>query len=206
MHEAAGSRAFNATHWIILTTVGLAGGLTAGVLAGIPLGRILNAMIVTALVTCVIGGVLGAFQAAGLRRLLSKPSWWIAATIVGGGIGLALGVITVEEIGTLLTGTPPRVAKLGTAMRAVSFVTIGVVAGTVLGLAQWGVLRAQRSTVKHWIVACGAALGAAFCLASLLVDVSGVAYASGPGRISFVILSGLMFGALTCWPLRRSAA
>ena len=65
--------AFNPTRWTLLTAMGLAAGLTAGVLAGIPLGRILNAMIVTGVVTCVVGGVLGAFQAAGLRGLLSRP-------------------------------------------------------------------------------------------------------------------------------------
>ena len=195
---------FNAAHWTMLTTSGLAGGLAAGALVGIPLGRLLNAMVVIAVMTGVIGGVLGSFQAAGLRQLLAKPSWWIAATIVGVATGLALGVVVVQEIGKLVTGAPLLVAQLGTAMRAVSFVAVGLIAGTILGAAQWFVLRAQRSTVKHWIVVCGAALAVAFCLASLLVDFTGMRYASGIGRFSFLILAGILFGALTSWPLRNA--
>lgn len=80
-----------------MTTVGLAGGLVAGLLIGMPLGEIVNAMIVTAAVTCTVGGVLGGMQAVGLRRTLRKPLWWIVATIAGIGLGLALGVVIVEQ-------------------------------------------------------------------------------------------------------------
>jgi len=205
MQQPESSRTFNADRWTVLTTAGLAGGLIAGLLVGMPLGRLVNAMIVTASVTCVVGGVLGSFQAAGLRRLLSKPLWWIAATIVGLGIGLALGVVTVEQAGILLTGNRPRIAQLGTATRAISFVVLGVIAGAVLGVAQSVVLRVQKSKVRHWTMANGAALALALCLASLAVDVSGVRFASGIGVFSFLILSGVMFGGLTSWPLRSAA-
>lgn len=198
-------RTFNATRWTLFTALGLAAGLTAGVLVGIPLNSFLNAMIVTALVVCVVGGVLGAFQAAGLRPLLGRRLWWIAATMVGTGVGLAIGVVTVEEVGTAITGVRPRVAFLSPAMRAVSFVTLGFIAGIVLGVAQWLVLRAQRSAIRHWVVVCGAALGIAFSLASLLLDATGIQFASVIGRISFVILAGVMFGGLTSWPLRSAA-
>jgi hypothetical protein len=205
MHHAGGSRNFNPIHWTILTTAGLAGGLAAGAAAGIPLGRLLNAMAAIAVMTVVIGAVLGAFQAAGLRRLLAKPAWWIAATVAGVAAGLALGVMLVQEIGIRLTGSPLQIAQLGTAMRALSFVAVGLVAGTVLGAAQWLVLRAQRQDVKQWVVVCGAALAIAFCVASLLVDASGMRYASGIGRFSFLLLAGGLFGALTSLPLRRVA-
>jgi len=190
--------------WTLLTTLGLAGGLVAGPLLGNPVGRLLNAAIGTALIACIIGGVLGVFQAAGLRRLLAKPGWWIAASVAGAAVGLALGIAVVQEGGALLTGTHPRIAQLGTGMRAVSFVTIGLIAGTVLGLAQWMVLRTQRAAVRHWIFASAVALGAAFSLASLIVDLSGVRYASGLGLFSFLMLSGAIFGSLTSWPLRSA--
>ena len=206
MLQSDQSRTFNSTRWTLLTAAGLAAGLTAGVLAGIPLGRILNAMIVTGVVTCVVGAVLGAFQAAGLRGLIARPLWWVAATMMGVGIGLVLGVVAVEEAGKFITGVPPRVAHLGTAMRALSFVTVGLIAGSVLGVAQWVVLRAQRPDVRHWVLVCGAALAAAFCAASLLIDVAGIQFASAVGRISFVVLSGILFGGLTSWPLRSAAA
>lgn len=197
---------FNAMQWTVFTAIGLAGGLAAGVLLGSPLGQLFNAMIVTALVVAVVGAVLGSFQAAGLRPLLAKPWWWIAATILGTGAGLALAVVLVEEIGRAITGAPPRVAHLGTATRALSFVVVGFVTGTVLGLAQWLVLRAEKTVVKNWVIVCGIALGAAFSLASLFVDLAGVQFPTVAGRIIFVVLAGLMFGGLTSLPLRSYAA
>lgn len=89
----------NRLRWTVLTAVGLAGGLTGGVLLGMPLGKIVNAMIVTAAVTCAVGVILGGFQAIGLRRLLRRPLWWIVATVIGLGIGLAAPVVTVEQSG-----------------------------------------------------------------------------------------------------------
>jgi len=180
--------------WTLLTAAGLSIGLTAGVLAGIPLGQILNAMLVTALAVSIVGAVLGAFQSFGLRRLLTNRVWWIAATTIGTAIGLALGVVTVEQIGTLITGTRPRVALLSPSMRALSFVALGAIAGSTLGLAQWLVLR-----VRYWIVTCGAALAIAFSVASLLLNNTVV------GRVAFVVIAGLMFGAMTSWPLRRGS-
>jgi hypothetical protein len=175
--------------WTLLTAAGLSIGLTAGVLAGVPLGQLLNAMLATALVVCIAGAILGGFQSFGLR---TKRAWWIAATTAGTAIGLALGVVAVEEVGRLITGTPQRVALLSPSMRALSFVAVGAIAGTTLGFAQWLVLR-----IRHWAVVCGAALAVAFCVASLLLD------NTAPGRIAFVVIAGLMFGAMTSWPLRR---
>ncbi len=198
-------QSFNTAQWILLTTCGLAGGLVAGPMLGNPLGRMLNAMIGTALIICVAGAVLGSFQAAALRRLLARPGWWIAATVFGVGLGASLGVALVEEAGNLITGSYPRVAQMGSAMRAVSFVTIGIVAGTVLGVAQWIVFRRQGAAVRHWVLVSGAALGIALCLASLIVDLSGVRYASAMGLSSFLTLAGGIFGGLTSWPLRSAA-
>lgn len=196
---------FNATRWTFLTMAGLGGGLAAAAAISMLLGRWLSGAVATAMVPATIGVVLGIFQAAGLRRVLAKPWWWIAATVAGAGIGLALGVVIVEEAGALITGTAPRVAQLSAAMRAVSFVVIGLVGGSILGVAQWMVLRAQHAAVRRWIVVTGAALAIALCLASLLVDASGVQYASALGRLGFLVLSGVMFGALTSLPLRRAA-
>ena len=134
--------------WTSLTTLGLAGGLIAGLVVGMPLGKLLNAMIVTAAVTCLVGAVLGAFQAVGLRRLLRRPFWWILATIVGLGTGLAAAVVTVEQVGILVTGNRPHIAQLSTSMRALSFVAVGLVAGTLLGAAQALVIRWQMPQVR----------------------------------------------------------
>ena len=192
------------TEWTILTTVGLAGGLIAGLLIGMPLGEIVNAMIVTGAVTCMVGGVLGGAQASGLRRLLRRPLWWIVATTIGIGAGLAAGVVLVEQIGILATGVRPNIARLGTVARAANLVALGLVAGTILGVAQSVVLRAQRAPVRHWIIASGLALAAAFAGSSLLVDLAGLRFGSAPGVITFVLASGAGFGLLTGWPLRKA--
>jgi hypothetical protein len=197
-------RAFiSPSRWIILTAIGLAGGLAAGTSLSMPLGRLVNVTITVAVAVAVTGAVLGAFQSAGLRRVLTRPWRWIAATTIGTGLGLAAGVILVQEISILLTGTPLRVAQLGPAMRAVSFIALGAIAGTMLGAAQWLVLRSEGSAIRQWILVSAAALAAALCLASLLVDVTGLRYASAAGRFSFIILSGILFGVVTSWPLRR---
>ena len=191
--------------WTLLTAMGLAGGLVGGLLLGMPLGSILNAMVLTALVTCFVGCVLGSFQAFGLRRMLSRPGWWILATTVGIGAGLAAGVVFVEQIGILSTGSRPNIARLTPGMRAASFVGIGLIAGTVLGLAQWLVLRHAMRRMGRWVPASGAALAVALSASSMLVDLTGLRIASASGLGAFVLAAGLGFGLLTSWPWRRAA-
>jgi hypothetical protein len=170
-----------------------------------PLGDIVNAMVVTGVVTCFVGGVLGGAQAIGLRRMLPRPLWWILATTVGIGVGLAAGIVLVEQVGILSTGNRPSIARLTPGLRAASFVAIGLVAGTILGFAQWLVLRIQVPRVRGWVPASGVALALALSAASLLVDLSGLGIASAAGFGAFVLASGVGFGALTSWPLRRAA-
>ena len=192
------------TRWTVLTALGLAGGLTGGVLLGMPLGKIVNAMIVTASVTCAVGAILGSFQAIGLRRLLRRPLWWIVATVIGLGIGLAVAVVTVEQSGILITGHRPQLAHLSAPIRATSFVVLGLVAGAILGTAQWMVLRRQLPGVKHWIPSTAVGLAIALSTSSLAVDLSGLGFSSAIGAIAFVTLSGIAFGALTSRPLRTA--
>src|SRR5204862_3832947 len=192
--------------WTFLTAAGLAGGLVAGLLVGAPLGLVANAMIVTAAVTCLVGGILGGAQAAGLRGLLRRPLWWVVATIVGIGAGLAAGVMLVEQTGILLTGVRPNVARLDALLRAASFVAIGLVPGTILGVAPWLVFRAQTAPVRHWIPVSGVALAVAFAGSSLLVDAAGLRIASAAGVAMFVIVAGAAFGLLTSWPLANRPA
>jgi hypothetical protein len=197
-------RGIKITEWTSFTTLGLAGGLIAGILVGMPLGQVVNAMIVTAVVTGLVGAVLGTFQAISLRRLLPKPLWWILATIFGLGIGLAAAVAAVEQVGILITGERPHLVQLGAPMRALSFVAVGLVAGTLLGAAQALVFRRQMPRIKHWIPASAIGLAVAFSVSSLAVDLSGLRFASAAGLIVFLLLSGISFGAVTSWPLRHA--
>ena len=192
------------TKWTLLTTLGLAGGLVAGVLLGMPVGQIANAMIATAFVTCVVGSVLGTMQAMGLRKMLRRPLWWVAATTVGIGIGLAAGVVIVEQIGILMTGNRLNVGHLSSLSRAVSFIAIGLVCGTFLGILQWLVLRIQMPQVKYWVPATAIALAVAFSGSSILVDLTGSRIFSAAGGLIFLLGAGAAFGVLTSWPLQRA--
>ena len=199
------SRQVTTVNWIWLTTLGLAGGLIGGLLVGMPLGKLVNAMITTAVVTCFVGGVLGSFQAFGLRPVLRRPMWWVLGTVAGLGLGLAAGVVVVEQLGTLITGARPNIARLGPFTRAISLVTLGSLAGTVLGVAQWLVLRSQAPRIRHWVATTAIGLAISFCVASLLLTAAGLRISSGLGAGAFVVISGLMFGAITSRPLLRVA-
>ena len=194
------------TKWTVLTTLGLAGGLVAGVLLGMPVGEIANAMIATAFVTCAVGSVLGTVQAMGLRKMLRRSGWWIVATTIGIGIGLAAGVVVVEQIGIFMTGNRLNVAHLSSLWRALSFITIGLVCGTFLGVFQWLVLRIQMPQVRHWVPVTAIALAVAFSGSSILVDVTGTRIFSPTGALIFLLGAGASFGFLTSWPLRRATS
>jgi high-affinity Fe2+/Pb2+ permease len=70
-------------------------------------------------------------------------------------------------------------------------------------MAQWLVLRRQTPRVRHWVPTTTAALAATLAVSSLLVDASGLKFASLAGVMTFVVIAGFAFGAMTNWPLRR---
>jgi hypothetical protein len=191
--------------WTFLTMLGLAAGLIGGLLVDAAIDDIVNAMVVTAAFTCMVGAGLGSFQAFSLRRVVKRPLWWIAATAVGMGAGLAIGVVIVEQIGILLTGQRPNIARLAPAIRALSLVVVGLASGTATGLAQWLVLRRYTQRVHHWAISTGVALALAFATSSLLVDLSPLRLASAAGVVVFVVVAGMLFGAITGWRLQRAA-
>jgi len=196
---------FNTAKWTLLTTIGLAGGIVAALLVGKPLDQLVGAMVVTAILTCLVGAVLGGMQAVYLRQLLARPIWWVVATVAGVGIGLAVGVVLIEQVGTLIAGHRPHVVQLTPALRAPSFAVLCLVSGTILGFSQWLVLRRQSPRVRRWIPTTAFALALAFSASSLLVDAFAGGIASPVGVITFVLASGLAFGALTSRPLRHAA-
>jgi hypothetical protein len=90
----------------------------------------------------VIGpATLGLLQWLVLRRHISQASWWILATTVGGVLGLYVGSTAGFFVGYGLTG-----------------VVAGAIGGTILGLAQWLVLRRHFSEAGLWILASCVAL------------------------------------------------
>lgn len=192
----------NITAWTFLTTAGLAAGLIGGLFVGMSLGELVNAMIVTGAVTCAVGSGLGIAQAFALRHRMKRPFLWILATAAGMGLGLAVGVVLVEQTGILLTGVRPNIARLTPAVRAASFVVVGLAAGIAAGWAQTLVLKRSGMRVSHWLAACGSGLAIALSVSSLLIDLIGFRIGSAPGFLLFVLASGLIFGSLTARPLR----
>jgi hypothetical protein len=137
--------------------------------------------------------------------VLRRAAWWIPATCVGLGIGLAAGVVTVEQIGTLVAGHRPHLLGLGIGLRTLSLTAVGAIAGLCLGLAQGLVLRREAPSVKAWAARSAAALGCAFGLASLAVAAAGD-LGSPRGFAVFVTVAGLLLGAGTARPLLLRAA
>ena len=184
---------------MLLTTVGLGGGIAAALALGGPVQRVVGMMLVTPILTSLVGAVLGTAQAVQRRRMRWQ---WVVATTVGTGIGLAAGVVVVEQGGRFLTGQALRVAGLTPLMRAGSFLVVGAVAGLLLGVAQWLVVRRERPRVKNWVTATTAGLAVAFAASSVVVDGLLGGMRSPAGGLAFVLLAGVVFGALTSRPWR----
>jgi hypothetical protein len=115
------------------------GGLATWTLLG-PIATPLSGAIGGALT----GAVLGAVQWLALRRRLPLSPWWIAATALGMGTGLALGI-----------------ALLGTRTDDAALPLRGLITGLSIGTAQYLLLRGISGRAPAWalIVALGWALG-----------------------------------------------
>src|SRR5262249_42526422 len=136
---------------------------------------------------------------------LRQPFWWILGTVVGLGVGLAMGVVIVEQLGILITGIRPTVARLDPISRAVSFIGLGAVAGCLLGVSQWLVLRSQAPHIRRWVVTNAAGLAVSFCASSVLLDLTRLSIGAGAGAIAFVVTSSFLFGVITSQPLQHDA-
>jgi hypothetical protein len=190
--------------WTLLTMLGLAAGIVAGVLLDRPVEAIVGMMLVTPILTFLAGAVLGTSQWLQLRSLFDHTRLWVLATCVGLGIGLALGVVTVEKVGGLLAGHRLNLFHLSVLGRAVSFAVLGIITGVSVGTVQWIIVLRRQFQSRNWIATSAASLGVAFSLSSLIVDglVGGIA--TPLGVIIFVLLAGLIFGVGTARPLLRA--
>ena len=191
--------------WTLLTMLGLAAGIITGVLLDRPIEAIVGMMVVTPIVTCVAGAILGTSQWLQLRSLPGNTKFWILATCIGIGIGLVLGVVTVENVGRLLAGHRPNLFRLGVAERALSFAVLGLITGLSVGAFQWLIVLRKRFQSRKWIVISAVSLSVAFSLSSLIVDAIGGGISHPTGGITFVLLAGLLFGLGTARPILHHA-
>jgi hypothetical protein len=192
--------------WTVFTTLGLAAGMFSALLLGGSIQSIVGMMLVTPILTSLVGAVLGLSQQACLRSKFARPSLWVAASGVGLGIGLAVGVVIVEQVGTLLIGHRPNVGQLGPFSRALSVCVVGLVSGVCLGAAQSLVIRRQAFNVRGWIRTSALALGVGLPASSLIVDLLFGSIRSPLGIAAFVLFAGVIFGAMSAKPMARAVS
>lgn len=157
--------------WVALTILGLVAGLALALPLGVPIFAVLGAMVGTPIVLSIVGLSLGTAQWPVIRRHMSASWWWVIASALGMALGLTFGVTLVEQVGRAIVGGPLNFRMLGVAARAISFGTIGIMAGASLGLAQWLVLRRHALRCGRWIPINAWSLGAGLACGSLLADI-----------------------------------
>jgi hypothetical protein len=113
-----------------------------------------GALLAVALGALLEGVLIGAAQESVLRSRLPeiKKGSWIFATAVGAGLAWALGMIpstlmatSAPEAAAASTPEPPLLVQYGLA------VVLGLLAGPILGVAQWTVLRRHVSRPARWL-------------------------------------------------------
>lgn len=159
---------------------------------GFPLGGVASAALIGPIATpldgalggAATGAVIGAAEWLALRRRLPVSVWWIAATALGMGIGLALGV-----------------ALLGASTGGAALPLRGLITGASIGIAQYVLLRGVSGRAPVWvpIVALGWALGWMITRAVGVDLALQWAVFGSSGALLFQLLTGL---ALT-WIMRR---
>jgi hypothetical protein len=101
------------------------------------------------------GVIVGVAQERVLRRRLPdvRPGAWIAATTVGAGLAWILGMIpsTIVALTSLGAQTASAPSAPGAAVQYGLATLLGLVAGPVLGLAQWTVLRQSVPGAAQWL-------------------------------------------------------
>jgi hypothetical protein len=162
---------------------------------GFPLGGLATWMLLGPITTplagatggALTGAVLGAVQWLALRRRLPLSPWWIAATALGMGAGLTLGI-----------------ALLGTRTDDVTLPLRGLITGLSIGIAQFLLLRGISGRAPVWalIVALSWALGWMITRA-VGIDLSQQWTVFGSsGALVFQLLTGVALS----WTLRQGRA
>ena len=192
--------------WTLLSALGLSLGIVAALILGAPIEAVVGMILVTPVLTGLVGAVLGTSQWIVLRRRIANARWWIPASAAGLGTGLAAGVVLVEQVGRALTGGQVSVGSMDSATRALSMAVVGLVSGVCLGAAQKLVLRSRSAIGWNWLGMSTLGLGTALVAGSLAADFIFGGLTSPVGFVGFVLVAGLVAGAITSKPLVRLSA
>jgi hypothetical protein len=153
------------------------------------------------------GPILGVAQWLVLRRYIRHTNWWVIASILGWYLGFPVTLVTREILNPILLEMLLAVSKLWEVfwLNAVN----QLVTFTVLGVAQWLVLRQHLQQAWWWILASSVggfvngAMSAAVCAAACQTIAMKVnaqmagAIAHGSGWTG----SGLVTGIMLVWLL-----
>jgi len=99
------------------------------------------------------GAIVGYAQVLVLRRRLPQLKAWIAATSLGAVLAWTLGMIPSTAIGYVASTPSATPSAISDAMQLLLAIPLGLLAGTILGLPQWFVLRKHVAHAGWWILA-----------------------------------------------------
>jgi len=134
------------------------------------------------------GGFVALCQHLILRRRLTAINGWVLLTTIAWTVGWASGWIAVDISFAALS--PAQHAR-GLPLTAVGMpltVAIGVMAGALIGLAQWVILRRHVKRAAWWIAATAGSWGLAF-----------LSIAAGVGLMYRGVIVGGVTGAVLIW-------
>jgi hypothetical protein len=200
--------------WVLLCGLGLGAGLAAGLGLASPVQALVGMMLVTPAVLALAGSLFGAAQWLALWRDLRAGALWVAASALGLGAGLTAGVVLVEVTGRAITGGQVRLLSLGPLGRLGGLALAGAVAGLAVGLAQRLALRGRVSVSAWWPVWCALGFGVGLPSGGLAAELLPGGLRHPAGFLTFLVLAGLVVGAVTVrgavkiaaeLPLRRAA-
>ncbi len=194
--------------WISATAIGFAAGGVVGAMVGFPAGFAVG---------LVVGGAASMLlQGLVLRRQAIGASWWVAASLAGLAVGVAVSMAT-----GLFASVSIGLARAMTVDILMSCAVFGLSLGTL----QWVVLRQRFAHAGWWVVAsilgwvvgvpAGRIVGITVGFPAAMV-VSMVAGGVVGGQVGFVVtviaglvVAGAVLGAVTgrtlLWLLRRPA-
>jgi hypothetical protein len=183
--------------WVLLCGLGLGGGLAVGLAVAAPVEALVGMMLVTPVILAVAGSTLGTVQWLAIWRDRRTGALWVAASTIGLGLGMTLGIVLVETLGRALTGEQVQLLTIGPLGRFVGLASVGTVSGVTVGAAQWLALRARTKVSGRWVLSCATGLGFGLPSGGLAADLLVGGLRSPSGFATFLAVAGLVVGALT---------
>ena len=183
--------------WVALTALAFALGLPLGLASGGALQVVVGMMLVTPLIAGLAGASVGTGQWLALPRRRAAAHWWIPASAVGLGLGLTLGIVAVEQVGTILAGQRVNIATISPLGRVTSLLAVGALSGLLLGAAEAWVLRRAGGGQRGWVVRVTGGLAITFAAAATLAEVFLGGVTTPAGFVTFVIATGTGLGLVT---------